>query len=319
MRPGHEDSTDFFVSEEKVAARSLVSAYLNLGFKCINNCLFCAVKDVSSVEMNPKTALAAISYCSERGCRTLTISGGEPTIRSDFLEIAKCANSLGLEIILQTNARLLSDPLFCEKTIAAGIFDFYVSLHGSDKEIHEQLTRREGSFEETVQGIKNLFQFGATVDTNFVITNANCHDMTEYSRWLLSEIDGIATAYFTYPTPVGNAHRFSRVILPSFPSIKRVVSETAEVFKASNKRFSFVDIPLCIYDPKGSEAFLERPVMPYGLYLEPKGARWSSSVETGKPFHPQICNDCCRKLQCCGVYHTYIALHSDRGLCPFLF
>jgi len=45
---------------------------------------------------------------------------------------------------------------FCIKTIKAGATQFGPSLHGHNVETHDSLTGAKGSFDQTVQGIKNL-------------------------------------------------------------------------------------------------------------------------------------------------------------------
>ena len=132
------------------------TAYINLGFKCINNCLFCAVADVRSSEMSTADAKRAIAFSHEKGCKSLTFSGGEVTIREDLSELVDYARNMGFNIAFQTNARLLADYDLCKTFLDGNVSDFYVSLHGSTSGIHDSITGIEGSFSQTVQALRNL-------------------------------------------------------------------------------------------------------------------------------------------------------------------
>ena len=62
----------------------------------------------------------------------LTISGGEPTIRADFLEIVKYASELGLEIKLLTNGALLTKTII--ETLSQYISSVQISIDGFSEE-----------------------------------------------------------------------------------------------------------------------------------------------------------------------------------------
>ena len=296
--------------------RKANSAYINLGFKCINNCLFCAVADVSSIGMDTKDAIAAINYCLEAGCDVFTFSGGEPTIRKDFFALLNYVESAGATVILQTNARLFSDLEFCKKTLKAGVYVFYFWLHGSTKQTHDNLTRRNGSFDETVNGLKNLTSLGARVDVNFMITLKNYHDMPNFAKWIISNFEEVDTLYFTYPTPVGNAYKFAKEVLPSFSKIKETLVRTTDILHQHKKNFSIVDVPLCVIDTRRASNYISKPTVPYDLYIEPKGARWASINETGRPIYSSVCRRCNPNIReiCSGVYQTYLRLYGTDGL-----
>lgn len=304
---------------EKIEGRSRTrSAYLNVGFRCINNCLFCAVADVRAFEMEKKTAISAIDFCYRDGCKEITISGGEPTLRHDFKEIIEHAIHHGLKIHLQTNARPLSEKRFCNEIVGLGIHDFYVSLHGSRSEIHDNLTRRRGSFRETMKGIENLVELGSVVDTNFVITKGNYMDIPDYAKLVTSQLQPIETIYFTYPTPVGNAFCNAHSVLVAFSELKEVLKKAINIILVAGKRFSLVDVPLCVYDWRNRVNYTPKPKVPYDTYIEPSGAKWSSSEETGKLIYDIICEKCNAKHQCPGIYQTYMRLFGSKGLCEIV-
>lgn len=84
----------------------------------------------------------------------LCITGGEPLLRSDFFEIMDYANSLGFAWGMTSNGTLI-DADVASRLKRAGMRTISVSLDGLG-EVHDWFRRSEGSYEKTVQGIRNL-------------------------------------------------------------------------------------------------------------------------------------------------------------------
>ena len=89
----------------------------------------------------------------------LTISGGEPTIRADFLEIVKYASELGLEIKLLTNGALLTETII--ETLSQYISSVQISIDGFSEESNATI-RGENHFQKALDSLDN-FGSGAEV------------------------------------------------------------------------------------------------------------------------------------------------------------
>ena len=145
--------------------------------RCNQNCLFCSADVNSSVcyikedkLKNIIEILKELSLFSD----SIKITGGEPTIRKDFLEIVKFAKKIGFQkIIIESNGQSFSNFVFAQKTIEAGANDFFISFHGYNKKLHDLLTQSPGSFLRTKQGIINLKKLNQRVRVNVVINTKN--------------------------------------------------------------------------------------------------------------------------------------------------
>jgi pyruvate-formate lyase-activating enzyme len=92
----------------------------------------------------------------ENGFDEVSLTGGEPTIRPDFLEIVRLARHLGYRrVAVTTNGFKLGDYRFFQQAIDAGLTSIGVSVHGPTKEIHDGLTNHHGSFERALQTVEN--------------------------------------------------------------------------------------------------------------------------------------------------------------------
>ena len=160
---------------------------LKIGFQCNNLCRFCVqgnkrerYPDKSDEEVKKILKENTDNY------QCIVFTGGEPTIRKELAGWVKYAKGLGYGAIqIQTNGRLFAYRDYCKTLIGAGANQFSPALHGSTSKIHDSLTRSKGSFEQTVQGIKNLVSLGQYVGTNSVINKKNYKDLPSLAKLLV--------------------------------------------------------------------------------------------------------------------------------------
>jgi sulfatase maturation enzyme AslB (radical SAM superfamily) len=134
-----------------------------LGGRCNNNCLHCPAGHKSSPQLD---SAHIIPLLTEKDRDSVALYGGEPTVRSDLLEIIRAAGGNKYRRIkLLTNGRALSDFQFLEQVVNAGCYLFEIKLWGSNPSLHDHLTRVSGSFLETIRGLENL---GGLAENKFV-------------------------------------------------------------------------------------------------------------------------------------------------------
>jgi organic radical activating enzyme len=149
----------------------------NLGYQCNSDCLFCYFGRRKRRLQNPTTAEAkkALALVRGLGKSAVDMTGGEPTLRGDILELITYAKKeLGFRnITIITNGSRFCDRDFAAEAIGRGVDDVLVSLHGHDAGLHDRLTGRGGSFDEAVRTIRNVAALGAECRTNTVINGLN--------------------------------------------------------------------------------------------------------------------------------------------------
>ena len=84
----------------------------------------------------------------------LCITGGEPLLRPDFFDIMNYAHSLGYQWGMTSNGLLIT-PEVALKLRKAGMRTVSISLDGL-KENHEWFRQVPGSYEKSLEGIRNL-------------------------------------------------------------------------------------------------------------------------------------------------------------------
>jgi len=234
---------------------------IKIGFQCNNRCKFCvqgdkrdymSAKDKKEVENSLKEAYG-------QGKNEVVFTGGEPTLHPHFLDFVSYAKELGFEgIQIQTNGRMFSYNNFCLKTIKAGATQFSPAVHGPNPKIHDFLTSVKGSFEQTVQGIKNLKKLNQYVLTNTVITSTNAQYLPQIAK-LLVDLD-VNQYQFAFIHISGRAAENKDWIVPQKSKIIKYVKKGLDIGIKANRKVMTEAIPYCLM--QGYENYIAEEVIP---------------------------------------------------------
>lgn len=152
----------FFTPQKKTTLHSPLSlkrVHLNITEACNQSCLHCGA--VAGTRREEELTREEVFYLVDRlvklGVDSLAITGGEPFLRKDLLEIVEYASDR-MNTILSTNATLIT-PDMAQMLKGYKQLTIQVSLDGATPEIHDRI-RGEGSFAKTIQGIEHLVAEG---------------------------------------------------------------------------------------------------------------------------------------------------------------
>lgn len=93
------------------------------------------------------------------GLTGIKLTGGEPLLHPDFMEILEIAREHDIEVTVETNGTLLT-PELAESLARCKNLSISVSLDGVDAETHEWVRGVKGSFEAALGGIRTLVAAG---------------------------------------------------------------------------------------------------------------------------------------------------------------
>ena len=182
------DLHDLSLWRKQKARRGLISFDLEITARCNNNCRHCYInlpagdrvaKDKElSLEEIEEIAGEAVSL----GALWCLMTGGEPLLREDFLDIYLYLRRKGLLLSIFTNATLVTEE-------HVRVFknypprDIEVSVYGVSKETYERVTRRPGSFSAFQRGLNLLLGSGLKVRLKAMALRSNIHEKTEITRF----------------------------------------------------------------------------------------------------------------------------------------
>lgn len=217
---------------------------LKIGFRCNNNCRFCAQAHKKKFGNKSSAILKRILSDSVVHYQSVVFTGGEPTVRDDIVELVQFAKKVGFKHIqIQSNGRMFSYKDFCHRLLDAGANEFALALHGHKPELHDFLTRSNGSFKQTFQGIKNLLSFGQVVITNTVITKPNYRYLPNIARLLVD--CGVRNIQFAFVHILGNALKLAPSVVPRKSMIAPFVREGLDIGIAKGANMMTEAIPYC--------------------------------------------------------------------------
>lgn len=144
--------------------------------RCTERCAFCARVDPHArPEHDPARAalLSAIHAASARGVSDLSLSGGEPTLRADLLELVRAAKRAGIaRVHLETNATLVG-PTLAQRLVEAGLASATVSFLAADPARHRSLVGVASDPRAILRGMRALLDAGARVGVRLpIVTGA---------------------------------------------------------------------------------------------------------------------------------------------------
>ena len=160
-----------------------VSGIFELTPRCNLKCKMCYVR-LTPEQMAPmgreKTAAEWLSLARKAvaaGMTFLLLTGGEPTLRSDFAEIYEGLANMGLSISINTNGTLLTDELkaLWHRLPPAQV---NVTLYGVCREDYEDLCGNGAAFDAVEDALHWCQSEGILVHLNTTMTPTN------YAKWL---------------------------------------------------------------------------------------------------------------------------------------
>lgn len=146
----------------------------NGAWHCNQKCLHCYAAGQpmgETPELSTEQWKTALALLRKANIPQVTFTGGEPTLRSDLVELVQAAAWFVTR--LNTNGRLLT-PELCAALYQASLDSVQVTLYSAEGNIHNQLVGTNG-FSDTVQGIRNAVAAGLIVSVNTPLCSLNTH------------------------------------------------------------------------------------------------------------------------------------------------
>lgn len=161
--------------------------------RCNLRCAHCYISLPADSEAARQSELSLSVWCriideiTAEGCLWLCITGGEPLLRPDFLELYTYAKEKGLLIILFTNGTLIT-PRIADHLAEFRPFVVEITVYGATRKTYESVTGVPGSYERCRRGIQLLRERGIQLNLKTVIMSLNKHELEEMRNWA-AELD----------------------------------------------------------------------------------------------------------------------------------
>lgn len=178
--------TDFSkrIYENVRSKRIPYSGVIELTFRCNLNCAHCYVPHPpEGKELTYQQICDILDTVVNEGCLWLLITGGEPLIRDDFLDIYTYAKKKGLLIALFTNGTLITEQIadYLKEWPPDKV---EITLYGITKETYEKVTQVKDSFEKCMKGINLLLERKIPLNLKTMVMTLNKDEIWQIKKYV---------------------------------------------------------------------------------------------------------------------------------------
>lgn len=115
----------------------------------------------------------------------IIITGGEPLLKENILDLIGSCTRMGYKISLQTNAVLINKEM-AKRLADAGLWRVGISFYSLKEEIHDFLHGEKGVYRKVLNAIDSLSKFAPHIGINIqnIIMDINLEDVIEMSEWV---------------------------------------------------------------------------------------------------------------------------------------
>jgi heme b synthase len=192
---------------------------------CNLTCIHCRRIEVSDQvtprDLSRDEAFQLVDQLAEVGTPVLVLSGGEPLMRPDILEIARYATDAGLPVALATNGTLITASL-AEQIRDSGIKRVSISFDGANAATHDMFRNLPGSFDAATRGLTALRDVGVPVQINTTVAKHN-QEQLEAILQLTKSLGAVALHFFLL-VPVGCGVEIAEEQMISAEDYERVLN-----------------------------------------------------------------------------------------------
>jgi pyrroloquinoline quinone biosynthesis protein E len=225
---------------------------LEITHRCHRRCAFCYVSGLSDAEsrsdreLSPAELTRAVGgLVAATGCRNLQISGGEPLLRRDLLEIIDALREAGSRISIITDGAQLSSDL-AHSLADRGVAMLQPTLLAGSARIHDSL-RGRGAFRDATRAIATAAAAGIAVSVCMVITRRNFAEAGRVAELAFAlGARGVALSRFC---SAGAARTAAAALMPDAGQVRAAVEAAAAMARDLGIPLAAaVTIPRCVFE-----------------------------------------------------------------------
>lgn len=302
---------------------------LILGYTCNNDCIHCFNREILGLFKNSnlkkdksfEDIRKLIEDFKEKGIAKVTLTGGEPTIRSDFLEILSLLRNNNFKVVLQTNGRTFSSSKFVERMVQIiPDIEINVSFHHTKEDCFDRISRVKGSYYQTVKGIDNLLAAKLNFLLRTVITKQNYAALESVVEFCLEkDIRGLD---FQFVSLCRSSRKNWRTLLPTYTEIRKPLISALKRGLSSELDISVYCVPFCFlpgFETKIKEIYSYLIPHVTGMSFKRYSVREEdilNELVINNRVKTSSCRECRFNEICLGVWKEYLEIYGEREFVP---
>lgn len=246
---------------------------LEITCKCPMNCKLCSSNggEPCDREFSLDELKGIVDQAKDLGVTEISLSGGEPFTCPFLGELCRYISGLDIDAFIFTsgnwfdnNGLVSSIPLdkFTELK-NSGVKKVVFSLHGSNAGIHDRMTRRNGSYDNLMQSIKNAKNIGLELEIHVVPVKDNYRDIPSIVKLL--DYIGVKSLHVLRFVPQGRGEIYreelelSKIEQLELNTILKNIFSSSKIGITVGAHFNDLDIKTTGYCTAGTKKAVIRP------------------------------------------------------------
>lgn len=204
--------------------------------KCVNQCIHCSScsTEESVTMLDLDTMRRVIRTLQSLKVERVCLSGGEPFLHPDLLEIVKQVVGCGMRVDIYSSGILKEantpEPLSVERLSLmkdAGLRSLLFNVQSVDEATYDYITQSKGHFPLLRMSIANAIACGIRTEIHFVPMRQNAHEAEKVIRF--AERTGIKQVNFLKLVPHGRAKENAQSLMIRDEELAALCSRLADL------------------------------------------------------------------------------------------
>lgn len=198
---------------------------------CDLACVHCRASAVSyrdPRELSTAEGKALLDSVAAMGTPLVVLTGGDPAMRPDLVELVEHGAKLGLVMAVTPSGTPLMDEPLLRRLRDAGMARLAVSVDGPDAASHDAFRRVDGSFAHTLRILEQARALGIERQINTTIGPHNVEQIAELGQ-LVADVGAVLWSVFVI-VPTGRAQE-NQLLSPD--RLERAFEQLAEMAKGA--------------------------------------------------------------------------------------
>ncbi len=169
------------------------------GLACIH-CRAEAIPYRDPRELSTAEGFGLIDQMVEIGKPILVVTGGDPLMRPDVYDLLQYAVQRDLWVALSPSATGKLTRQVLERARGTGTHMLHLSLDGSTAEVHDRFRGVRGSFDRTIQRLRDGAELGFLLQVGTTVSRHNVDDLPAIAERVAEVGADVWTVFFLVPT-----------------------------------------------------------------------------------------------------------------------
>lgn len=154
-----------------------LSVTMEVTHGCNFRCIHCyGASERKLPDLTYSQFIGILKQLAAHGTLDLSLTGGEPLMRRDFLDLYRYARSLGMFVNVLTNASLLTSE-HIETFLEYPVSQLSITMYGASSQTYQRMTGVKGAYEKVVKAVTLLKESGVPFELKAVATTITQHEI----------------------------------------------------------------------------------------------------------------------------------------------